>query len=60
MDLSSGQCFGCKHFNFIKNGSFHINLWLESVLDINVSVIVFAVFHNIIEIDKSHNVITDY
>ena len=48
------------HFNLIKNGSMRINLRFENALDRNMSLVVFAVFQNIIEIDKSRNITTDY
>ena len=36
-----------------------MNLHFEKALDINMSLVVLAVFQNIIEIDKSFNVTTD-
>ena len=48
------------HFNLIKNGAMRINLHLEKALYHNMSIVVLAVFQNIIEIDKSRNVTTYY
>ena len=37
-----------------------INLHFEKALDRNMSLVVLAVYQNILEIDKSRNVTTDY
>ena len=61
LDLTPDQsALDGNHFSLIKNGSMCINLRFEKALDINMSLVVLAVFQNIIEIDKSRNVSTDY
>ncbi len=48
------------HFNLVKNGSLRIDLKFQNPLDKNMTLILLAVFNNIIEIDQSRNVTTDY
>ena len=61
LDLSPDlSAMNGSHFNLIKNGSMCINLHFEKALDCNMSLVVLAVFQNIIEIDKSRNVTKDY
>ena len=61
LDLSPDQsALDGNHFNLFKNGAMCMNLRFEKALDINMSLVVLAAFQNIIEIDKSRNVTTDY
>lgn len=48
------------HWNIQKSGSLGIDLRFAEPLDSTVTVIVFAEFDNLIEIDKDRNIITDY
>lgn len=55
-DLSCNEA----HWNIIKSGSLRAELRFEEELDSTVTLIIFAEFDNIIEIDKNRNVIIDY
>lgn len=49
-----------KHWNIPKTGSLGIDLRFAEPLNSTVTVIIFAEFDNLIEIDKDRNVIIDY
>jgi hypothetical protein len=49
-----------KHWNIQKSGSLGIDLRFAEPLSSTVTVIVFAEFDNLVEIDKDRNIITDY
>jgi hypothetical protein len=48
------------HFNLIKEGNVRVDMKFGAVLPNTINVIVYAEFENIIEIDRSRNVIFDY
>jgi hypothetical protein len=48
------------HFNLIKEGSVRLDMRFGAALPNTINVIVYAEFENIIEIDRSRNVIFDY
>ena len=48
------------HFNLIKSGNVRIDMKFSEALARTINVIVFAEFENILEIDRSRNVIFDY
>ena len=48
------------HFNLIKEGNVRVDMKFSVVLPNTINVIVYAEFENIIEIDRSRNVIFDY
>jgi len=48
------------HFNLLKQGSVRLVLKFRVALPENVSVIAYAEFENIIEIDRNRNVIYDF
>ncbi|XP_042911668.1 uncharacterized protein F54H12.2-like [Parasteatoda tepidariorum] len=58
-DLSPDLCDG-DHFNLIKHSNLRIEMKFEKPLDGTVCVIVFAEFENVIEINKSRDIIYDF
>ena len=48
------------HFNIIKEGNVRVDMKFGAVLPNTINVIVYAEFEDIIEIDRSPNVIFDY
>jgi len=48
------------HFNLLKQGSVRLVLKFRQALPENVSVIAYAEFENVIEIDRNRNVIYDF
>ena len=54
-DLSDGS-----HFNLVKHGNLRLELHFKEGLASTVNAIVYAEFENVIEIDKSRNVLFDY
>ena len=54
-DLSEGD-----HFNLLKQGNVRLDMKFSQALENTINVIAFAEFENILEIDRSRNVIFDY
>jgi len=54
-DLAEGG-----HFNLIKPGNVRVDLKFAQALTSTINVIAFAEFENILEIDRSRNIIFDY
>ena len=54
-DLSGGG-----HFNLIKQGNLRIELQFAKPLTKTINVIIYGELDNIIEIDRSRNVVFDY
>ena len=54
-DLAEGD-----HFNLIKPGNVRVDLKFAQALANTINVIAFAEFENILEIDRSRNIIFDY
>jgi hypothetical protein len=54
-DLAEGD-----HFNLLKSGNVRVDMKFSQALDATINVIAFAEFENILEIDRSRNVIFDY
>lgn len=48
------------HFNLIKEGNVRVDMKFSVALPNTINVIVYAEFENIIEIDRTRNVIFDY
>ena len=48
------------HFNLAKQGSVRLDMKFGGALDNTITVIVYAEFENIIEIDRSRNVVFDF
>ena len=48
------------HFNLLKEGNVRVDMKFAQALPNTINVIVYAEFENIIEIDRSRNVIFDY
>ena len=48
------------HFNLIKEGTVRVDMRFSVVLPNTINVIAYAEFENIIEIDRSRNIIYDY
>lgn len=58
-DLTADQCDG-DHFNLVKQGNVRLDMKFAQALGNTINVIVFAEFENILEIDRSRNVLFDY
>jgi hypothetical protein len=54
-DLAEGG-----HYNLIKSGNIRVDLKFAQALASTINVIAFAEFENILEIDRSRNVLFDY
>ena len=54
-DLSEGD-----HFNLVKQGNVRLDMKFAQALANTINIIAFAEFENILEIDRSRNVIFDY
>lgn len=48
------------HFNLIKEGNIRVDMKFSAPLANTINVIVYAEFENVIEIDRSRNVLFDY
>jgi hypothetical protein len=59
-DLTPDLAEGGDHFNLIKQGNLRLEIQFAQPLPNTINVITYAEFENIIEIDKSRNVIFDY
>lgn len=58
-DLSPDLCSG-EHLNIIKHSNLRLELKFNKPLEQTVCVIVFAEFENLIEINKSRNILYDF
>jgi len=58
-DLTADQCEG-EHFNLVRQGNVRVDLKFSAALTNTINVIAFAEFENILEIDRSRNVLFDY
>src|SRR6218665_3844789 len=58
-DLTADQCEG-EHFNLFKKGNVRLDMKFAQALPNTINVIAFAEFENILEIDRSRNVLFDY
>ena len=58
-DLTADLCEG-DHFNLVKQGNIRLDMKFAQALPNTINVIAFAEFENILEIDRSRNVIFDY
>ena len=48
------------HFSLVRQGSVHLALKFTAALAVTVTVVAYAEFENIIEVDRDRNVIFDY
>src|SRR6218665_2361958 len=58
-DPTADQCEG-EHFNLVRQGNVRVDLKFSAALTNTINVIAFAEFENILEIDRSRNVLFDY
>ena len=58
-DLTADQCDG-NHFNLVKQGNVRLDMKFAQALANTINIIAFAEFENILEIDRSRNVLFDY
>ena len=58
-DLTPDVCNG-DHFNLVKNGNLRISLVFDGHLGSNINCIVYMEYENIIEINKSRNILWDF
>nr|XP_042913619.1 uncharacterized protein F54H12.2-like [Parasteatoda tepidariorum] len=58
-DLSPDLCSG-EHLNLIKHSNLRLELKFSKSLEQTVCVIIFAEFENLIEINKSRNILYDF
>jgi hypothetical protein len=54
-DLNSGE-----HLNLVKKGNLRLELRWQNALTATVMILVYAEYQNILEVDKSRNIIFDY
>ena len=54
-DLNEGD-----HFNVVKQGNLRLEIHFGAALADTINVVVYAEFENVIEIDRSRNIIFDY
>lgn len=59
-DLTPDLSCNDSHWNIIKSGTLRAEIRFEKPLPKTVSLIIFAEFDNIIEVDKNRNIIIDY
>lgn len=59
-DLTADLSCNEPHWNIIKSGTLRAEIRFEEPLTKTVTLIVFAEFDNIIEVDRSRNIIADY
>ena len=48
------------HFSLVRQGSVRLALKFAAALEATVSVIAYAEFENIIEVDRDRNIVFDY
>jgi len=48
------------HFNLVRQGNVHLALKLADPLEETLSVVAYAEFQNVIEVDRDRNVIFDF
>src|SRR6218665_2640633 len=58
-DLTADQCEG-DHFNLLRHGTVRVDMKFAQALPNRINVIAFAEFENILDIDRSRNVLFDY
>jgi hypothetical protein len=58
-DLSPDLCEG-QHFNLVKQGTVRLSMKFQEALVRAITAIVYAEFENVIEVNRSRNVILDY
>src|SRR6218665_895085 len=58
-DLTADQCEG-NHLNLLRHGTVRVDMKFAQLLPNTINVIAFAEFENILEIDRSRNVLFDY
>ena len=59
-DYYTKQSRGELHFNLAKQGTVRVELKFEAALPNTVTVVNYAEFENVIEIDRNRNVIYDF
>ena len=52
--------FEADHFNLIRQGTLRIDLQFDTALGDTVTVVVYAEFENVLEIDRYRNVVFDF
>jgi hypothetical protein len=58
-DLTSDLCSG-EHLDLTKKGNLSINLGFASALKVNVNIVIYTEYQQVIEIDKNRKVILDF
>ncbi len=58
-DLTPDMCQG-DHFNLARDGTVRLDLRFTAPLPNTINVIAYGEFENVIEIDRSKNIIFDY
>jgi len=59
-DLTPDLSIDAGHFQLVKQGNLRLELHFAQALPTTISVVVYAEFDNVIEIDRSRNVLFDY
>ena len=58
-DLTSDLCSG-EHLDLTRKGNLSLNLGFASALKVNVNIVVYMEYQQVIEIDKNRKVILDF
>ncbi|XP_064622354.1 uncharacterized protein F54H12.2-like [Lineus longissimus] len=58
-DLTPDQEEGA-HLNLVKEGNLRLDMTFSEALDVNISVLVYGEFDNVLEIDRARNIIKDF
>lgn len=59
-DLTPDLSCNASHWNIIRNGTLRAEIRFEKALEKTITLIIFAEFDNVIEVDKNRNIIIDY
>ena len=59
-DLTPDLSVDGGHFQLVKRGNLRLELHFAKALPATINVIAYAEFDNVIEIDRSRNVVFDY
>ena len=59
-DLTPDLAESGSDFNLVKQGNVRLEMWFTAALTETINVVVYAEFENMIQIDRSRNVLFDY
>lgn len=59
-DLTPDLSCNSTHWNIVRNGTLRAEIRFEKPIEKTITLIIFAEFDNVIEVDKNRNIIIDY